>query len=81
MQWSGHDPGAEESPVLQAQMDVVMASCLGVLLEAERAVVGKPKVQSKAQQSKRKELWSQDAKPRHRRVRRLKDLMVLYDKG
>ena len=62
-------------------MDAVMASCLGVLLEAERVVVGKPKVQGKARQSKRKELWSQEAKPKHRRVRRLKELLVLYDKG
>ena len=79
--WSGHDPDAEESPVLQAQMDTVMARCLGLLLEAERTVVGKPKVQSKATQAKRKELWSQDAKPKHRRVRRLMELLALYDKG
>jgi hypothetical protein len=32
VQWSVHDPDAEESPVLQSQMDAVMASCLGVLL-------------------------------------------------
>ena len=81
VKWSGHDPDAEESPVLQAQMDAVMARSLGVLLEAERTVVGKPKVQSKATQAKRKELWSQEAKPKHRRVRRLKELLALYDKG
>ena len=79
--WSGHDPDAEESPVVQAQMDTVMARCLGLLLEAEKTVVGKPKVQSKATQAKRKELSSQEAKPKHRRVRRLKDLLALYDKG
>ena len=29
MKLLGHDPDAEESPVLQAQMDAVMARCLG----------------------------------------------------
>ena len=81
VKWSGHDPDAAESPVLQASMDEVMARGLGVLLEAEKTVVGKPKVQSKATQAKRKELWSQAAKPTHRRVRRLKELLALYDKG
>ena len=52
VKWSGLDPDAEESPVLQAQPDAVMASCLGVPLETERVVVGKPKVQSKAQRPK-----------------------------
>ena len=81
VKWSGHDPDAEESPVLQAQMDAVMSRCLGVLLEAERTVVGKPKVQSKAKEAKRKKRWSQEAKPKHRRVRRLKELLALYDTG
>ena len=76
-EWSGYDPDAEESPVLQASMDEAMARCLGVLLKAERMVVGKPKVQSKVTQAKRKELWSQAAKPKHRRVRRLKELLAL----
>ena len=48
VEWSGHEPDLEESPVLQALMDAVMARCLGVLLDAERPVVGKPKVQRKA---------------------------------
>ena len=81
VKWSGHDPDAEEIPVLQAQMHAAMASCLGVLLEAERVVVRKLKVQSKAQQAKRKELWSQEANLKHMRARKLKELLVLYDKG